>query len=60
MDYKKLAGILIDDMIDVRGLKYTISYLLLRAYTLDQLVELEFDRGYVEEIQEELLAEGSI
>jgi hypothetical protein len=60
LDYKQLSNVVIDELIDSRGLRYTISFLLMRGYLVNALVIIGFDKEYVEQIELDLKAEGFI
>lgn len=42
MDYKELADILLDSMVERRGVRDTILYLIDWDYTKEELIELGF------------------
>lgn len=47
-----LMNMLLDDMIDMYGVRWTINYLLDSGYTDDEIVELGFEQMDIDETRE--------
>jgi hypothetical protein len=58
IDWKRLAGDLLDRFVEVESPEDATQWLLLSGYTIDELVTLGFDKDAVELIDSENRSEG--